>query len=146
MKKHSFYLFSEHSDFVWHCLRAGMKPTKYSPYCRSYVEEFDFDGEVYRTFTVHECYSGFALTIAAVSCLKYDKLIEILFTTKSEDDMIGCLGMLLRYYPEEFQAHLAGCPSADRRVRKIKKLIVTYLAQECYHVREMTQLLEICRT
>ena len=121
-----------------------MKPIKYKNGFQDFAEEFDFDGVIYKTLGVHECYSGWCITIMASPRMEYSQLISTLTKTKIYDEIVGCLGMLLKYHPDEFVEHLANL-KCDRRNKKIKKIILRDLAKNCENVQKMTELLSICK-
>lgn len=146
MSKQLFYVFDEHTDYVQACIKLCMKPIKYHHTFPEFVEEFNLDGVVYKTLGVHECYSGWCVTIMATPRMEYSQLITALVTTNIYDEFVGCLGILLKYHRDEFVVYLAESAKNDKRIKKIKKVILRDLAENCEIVRNMTQLLEVCKS
>lgn len=140
MKRQLFYVFDEHTDFVSECVKLGMRPIKGFPF----VELFDFGGVIYKTLSVQECYSGWEITVMALPYMDYSQLICTLQVSKIYDEIVGCLGILLKEYSNDFLKYLTNCSKSDKRMKKIKKVILKELACRSRYVASMTDLLEIC--
>lgn len=117
-----------------------MKPLKGFPF----VEEFDFDGVIYKTLSINECYSGWEITVMALPYMNYYQLIDTLRTSKIYDEIVGCLGILLKEHLSNFVEYLTKYPKSDRKIRKIKRIILKELACRSIYVASMTELLELC--
>lgn len=140
MTKQLFYVFDEHTNFVSECIKLGMKPIKGYPF----VEEFDSDGVIYKTLSVNECYSGWEITVMALPYMSYCQLIKTIQESKIYDEIVGCLGILLKDHLQEFMKYLSECSKSDKKIIKIKKIISKELASRSSYVSSMTKLLEMC--
>ena len=141
MKRQLFYVFDKHTDFVRECIKIGMKSINKD----LFVGDFDFDGIIYKTLSVHECYSGWEITVMALPYMNYYQLIDTLQTSKIYDEIVGCLGILLKEHLTGFIEFLSKCPKSDRKIKKIKKFILKELTIRNIYVASMTELLDLCQ-
>ena len=140
MKKQLFYVFEEHTDFVKECIKLGMKPIKGD----QFVELFDFNGVLYKTLSVNECYSGWEINVMALPYMNYSQLINVLENTKIYSEIVGCIGILLKEHLDEFMKYLSESSNRDKRIRKIKKIIVKEISDRSSRVAEMYDLIKLC--
>ena len=102
------------------CIKKGMIPLS----DEMFVEEFDFNGILYQTLGVHDIYSGWEITVVAMIDMNFSFLINLIKTTKIYDELVGGIGMLLKMYPEKFTNYLEKCSISDKRIKRIKKIIM----------------------
>lgn len=139
--KQLFYVFDEHTDYIKECIKIGMKPIGNYPF----VREFEYDGVVYKALSVHDCYSGWTITLMALPYMNYEQLIMTLKTSKIYDEIVGCLGMLLKNHASCFEKYISQCRKPDKTMKRIKRIICNDIASNCTPVSKMDNLLRICK-
>ena len=143
--KQAFYVFDEHTDVARECQKIGLEPYGYDfeyPYI-SEDSKYILEDTKYIVVSPYECYSGWAVTLMALPCLHYDELIALLETTKIYDEIVGCIGILLKNYAESFMDYLTKVQ--NKRSKKIKRIILHDIVGNSSYVAEMDQLIRICR-
>ncbi|MBR5320733.1 MAG: hypothetical protein IKU41_02710 [Clostridia bacterium] len=140
MRKLLFYVFDEHTDYVSECQKIGMIPTKGYPY----VENFLFDDVEYKVLSIHECYSGWEITLMALPEMSYNQLVCVLLNSKNYDELVGCLGIILKKYLERFIVDFDKFETSKRKFKKIKKIILNEISERSIYVSEMHTLLNKC--
>lgn len=138
--KRFFYVFDEHDYVISECKKMGMHPL-----CNTGLDKFICEGDIYTILSAHECYSGWEMTLMKEPELGYDDLVWLVYNTRLYSERVGALGILLIRHRERFQEFLAKQPKKDKKTHKIKKMIVKELAECSHYVREMKDLIEICR-
>lgn len=133
-----FYVFDEHTDIVKECLKVGIKPAG-DQNTYEYVK-----GDIkYILLSPHECYSGWTITLMALPYLSYMELIKVIETSKKYDEIVGCIGILLNKYTENFIDYLS--KNQTRKIKKIKRIILTDIVNNSPYVSKMIRLIQVCK-
>lgn len=138
-----FYVFSEHSDFVTECKHFDIIQADNEEY---FPRNFKCGDIKYEALYIHDCYSGGTVTVMRHPELNFQGLISLLKTTKSEDEILGSIGILLKKHYNDFYYLLKNREFFDKkRLKTISKFILNYIAIECIEVSEMNELLSVCK-
>lgn len=133
-----FYVFDEHTDVDMECKKRGMIPC-----LGSSDSEYILGNTKYITLSPHECYSGWTVVLMVKENLGYEKLLKLLETTTVYDEIVGCIGILLKENMEEFTYYLT--TTKTKRTQKIKKIILKDIVDNSEYVSKMKRLIEVCR-
>lgn len=139
MKKRLFYVFDEHTDYVRECQKMGMNPILTD----SFLKDFEYDGTKYKALSCNECYSGWKITVMALPEMSYSDLLALMMNNQFYDEIVGSIGIALKKYPHEFVAFLSNEPPANKRIRRIKKIINDEISKKNSNVRQMETLHDI---
>ena len=140
MKKQLFYVFDEHTDYVQECTEMGMIPLSNE----TFVEYFEFDGIKYKVLSVNECFSGWTITLMAMPKLSYSELLNVMLDSRSYDEIVGSLGIVLKEHLNDFILYLKTERSKKLRLHKIKKMIKNDISERNSDVQQMIDLLSLC--
>ena len=123
-----FYLISERWDEQKYCQRRGLLPYIYEeveiPSANmTYTKVYKYKSKnyVYTCLQAAECYSGFCVTLMREPEPSCEELISIAQKSKSEDEKLGALGILVKKYPEDLKKYLSECP--DKKIIKLLEFI-----------------------
>lgn len=139
MKKRLFYVFDEHTDYVRECQKMGMNPIVTD----SFPKDFEYGGTKYKALSRNECYSGWEIIVMALPEMSYSDLLALMMNSRFYDEIVGSIGIALKKYPHEFAAFLSNEPLANKRIRRIKKIINDEISKRNSNVRQMEILHDI---
>ena len=134
-----FYVFDEHTNVLKECSKLGLKF-----YDEQNVYKHVTKNIEYILMSPHDCYSGWTITLMAIPCLTYEELIKTIETSKIYDEIIGCIGILLKKHTETFIYYLSKIET--KRTKKIKKIILEDIVENSPYVSKMSKLIELCKS
>lgn len=139
-KKRLFYVFDEHTDYVRECQKMGMTPIIVTD---SFAKDFEYDGTKYKALSCNECYSGWEITVMALPEMSYLDLVTLMMNSQFYDEIVGSIGIALKRYPHEFFTFLNNESLANRKIRKIKKIIKSEISERNPNVKELIKIIDL---
>lgn len=136
--KQFFYVFDEHTDVVKECIKIGLESCSEQSAFKSV-----FDDTRYILLSPHDCYSGWPITLMALPCLNYEDLIRVLESSRIYDEIVGCIGILLKNHTEKFIDYIS--KTQTRKSKKIKRMILNDIVDRSPYVSKMKRLIEVCK-
>lgn len=137
-------MFDEHTDYVLECKKIGFIPIKL---CDYYVKEFDLYGKKYIVLGRNECYSGWEINLVPMEVFDFNELLFIALKSKIYAEKVVSIGLILKYYYNDFLTELKnfflGC-KLNKDQKKLIKLILKDISKNSYEVGNMKELLKLC--
>ena len=140
----TFYVFDEHTDYVYECKKMGMKPIGNE----TFIKEFIFDEVKYKVLSLHECFSGWEINVMAIPELSYSELLNVMLSSKYYDEIVGSIGIILKKHLNKFIEYLkleTSNSKQHRKIKKIEKIIKKEISERNPNVNKMDELLHICK-